>query len=192
MTNLSRARRPHEFAYDLVKLSCMPMLVIRDFINITKWETNPTGSVTRAEWVLHVSQTESISSYVNQDKNICFCIDARKQIIKLVMRFYAQSSPVESTSSVYIPLKYNYSTGVINVWRPEPDNSDLTALFGKDLKDKLQALGNSRHLATLSFVERIFAQATIKEVPLHLGGPGKLFVVIKHLSSKPIQELQFY
>jgi hypothetical protein len=57
-----------------------------------------------------------------------------------------------------INLKYNYETGVVK--------SDDTG----------------------SFVTKVLQTASDKVVPVHMGGPGKLNVVLKHLAMKGVTQ----
>ncbi len=91
----------------------------------------------------------------------------------------------------WIPFKYNFITGMINRWKQAPDSDDCTvySMDNEILKQKLEMMASTTFLNSLSFLDRILAQASTKSVPIGLGGPGKIFVVVKHLSSKNLEDL---
>lgn len=80
---------------------------------------------------------------------------------------------------------------MINRWSEPPHPNDCTG-FSPDsdiLREKLSLMSSPTWLNSQTFLDRTLAQASSKSVPINLGGPGKIFVVVKHLSSKPLEEL---
>ena len=109
--------------------------------------------------------------------------------------FFPQGTSVtDKENHVFIPIKYNFATGVLNPWRGESDTSDMTvhSKGSRDLSDFLKRVSQPRYLSSLPLVERVLTQASIKDVPVQLGGPGKLFVIVKHLCSRPLSDLKAF
>ncbi len=71
---------------------------------------------------------------------------------------------------------------MIGHWRPDPDPNDMTVLPAGDLLN--QRLQEMLKQEGLPYLDKVFLQASAKEVPPQRGGPGKLFVVVKHLTTR--------
>ena len=82
---------------------------------------------------------------------------------------------------------------MINRWTHPSHPNDFTDydLDSETLKEKSASISSSSFLNSQSFLDRTLAQASSKSVPIALGGPGKIFVVVKHLSSKNLEDLRF-
>lgn len=76
-----------------------------------------------------------------------------------------------------IPLRINYASGVVCLWRPLPDVSDLTILEVDNpfIMKKLESLLASK----IGIVDKVLTIASSKVISLKNGGPGKLFVIFK-------------
>lgn len=101
---------------------------------------------------------------------------------------------MEKESHVFIPVKYNFATGVLNPWRGQSDAKDMTVhdKGSRELSDYLRRASQPRYLSSLPLVERVLTQASMKDVPIQLGGPGKLFVIVKHLCSRTLSDLKAF
>jgi hypothetical protein len=77
-----------------------------------------------------------------------------------------------------LPIRYNYSTNVIWVWRA--DDSDITALpAGPFFIEKLQNM--QAEASKYTELDKTFLLASAKDVAISNGGPGKLYIAINHL-----------
>ncbi|KAI8922807.1 mediator complex subunit MED14-domain-containing protein [Entophlyctis helioformis] len=56
--------------------------------------------------------------------------------------------------------------------------------------DAQRAVMSSLHIQQMPMPDRVFMQASIREVPTTMGGPGKLFAVLKHLATRPMDEVR--
>lgn len=68
----------------IISLSLMPMMVLRDFIQLTKWETTPSNSSLGAEWVFFVPN-EAHLDFISYKKTFPFQIDRKNSIIYFVV-----------------------------------------------------------------------------------------------------------
>ena len=80
---------------------------------------------------------------------------------------------------------------MITRWTEPPHPNDYTeySTDSEILREKVAQLSSPVFLRAQSFLDRSLAQASSKPVPISLGGPGKIFVVVKHLSSKNLKDL---
>ncbi len=99
-----------------------------------------------------------------------------------------------SAERAYIPIKCNYRTGIIGIWRPDLDAEDLTryeSIKDPELQARLAARNQTAFLQDLTLPVRVVTQASMRTVKPSLGGPGKLFVVAKHIATKPLSDLRY-
>ena len=82
----------------------------------------------------------------------------------------------------YIPMKYNYETSIVCLWKKNDVDDYTTVTKDSFFEEKMFDLATRRH----NTVEGIIALACCKDV----GGFGKLYPVVKFLSAKNISDLQ--
>ncbi|KAJ3330491.1 Mediator of RNA polymerase II transcription subunit 14 [Blyttiomyces sp. JEL0837] len=160
----------------------LPHVLINDFLQISKLERMAITKqhCFKLEWCLFVP--DGAPGYLPPPGMPATVVDRESSIIKLALKFTLP----ETGQSKMRYLKYNYGTGVVAMWNDEHDPFDLTEMQESEelttkLKECQQEIQNMPHL---SFFTRLFVQASGREVPVDRGGPGKLFIVAKHLCSK--------
>lgn len=68
----------------IISLSLMPMMVLRDFIQLTKWEATSTNSTLGAEWVFFIPNEANLD-FISFKKSFPFIIDRKNSIIYFVV-----------------------------------------------------------------------------------------------------------
>lgn len=70
----------------LIHFSFLPMVVIRDFVQLSKWELTHTGASLSTQWMMRISGSTELS-YLPRDRHICFEIDLKQHCINFVVCF---------------------------------------------------------------------------------------------------------
>lgn len=93
-----------------------------------------------------------------------------------------------------IPFRYNYDSGVLGIWRQEPDPNDLTLIPSSSpfLQEKLASLPTAHNsaLGKGNMLAVILNVACVRNIQFKAGGTGKLYPALSHLSKKGITDLR--
>ncbi|KAJ3415363.1 Kynurenine--oxoglutarate transaminase 3 [Chytridiales sp. JEL 0842] len=149
----------------MLEICLSPHAVLKDLLNISSLErSTATANAYKVEWCFVVPA--NAPSHLPPAGSPGVVVDENGDRLSLVIRF----SKVNSSESQILPIRCNYSSGVIGHWRPDPDPNDFTVLPSGDLlQQRLQEMLREEN----PYLDRVFLQASAKEVTTEKGGPGK-------------------
>ncbi|KAJ3284074.1 Mediator of RNA polymerase II transcription subunit 14 [Borealophlyctis nickersoniae] len=163
----------------LLNISMMPINPIRDLCHMANFENNQMKF--SLNWCMVMPP--GAPAYLPAAGQLGTLIELESGRMSLVVRL---SSP-ELPRSVFIAIRYNYLTGIINPWRPSPDDRDLTrATEGTFLQQyRARLMEEARRLPTshTNQLGLLYAQASAQSFPIQNHGPGKLAVALKPMAT---------
>ncbi|KAH6569747.1 hypothetical protein BASA60_007403 [Batrachochytrium salamandrivorans] len=184
-----RQRNSLEWLKTVVTIAMIPEIPLRELMNVCRVaQALPQTRPMTLDWVLQ-SPADS-PAHLPPPGDMSFIFDRDIDRIRLLYRF----TDLSTNESVLIPIRYNFGAGLVSIWHNaarDVKHPDLTEFHPMDPKlEPLMKTLTKTNLTSLSILERTFVQASIKQIPPAMGGPGKLFAVIKHLTSRSITELR--
>eukprot|EP00842_Homolaphlyctis_polyrhiza_P003254 jgi/Hompol1/392/HPOL_002974-RA len=111
--------------------------------------------------------------------------------IMLLHRVDTVKSPPQNANSELLPIRYNVTTGAIAIWQPD-NQYDMTHLHTGtaefiSMSEKLKAMSNQQ---IVPLPHKPFVQASVRVIASSQGGPGKLFPVLKHMTTRTLAEIR--
>nr|KAJ3418540.1 Mediator of RNA polymerase II transcription subunit 14 [Polyrhizophydium stewartii] len=182
-------RNSLQWLHAIVSIAMLPDLPLRELIQLSKFETNPQRGLS-LDWCLQVP--EGAPAHLPPPGDVVFVYDQAITRIKFLIRFTDQTTH----ETHLMPIRYNFATGVIGIWRDaaydaEHGTSDYTALpAGNHALERAMERLAQANMQHMTMPDRIFVQATTRPIPPHLGGPGKIYAALKHLTSRNIADMR--
>lgn len=159
------------FLKSFVDFWFLPQAVMNDFSQICNPDKLPQVKL-RPEWCFIMPQHSE--SHLPPPGSPAVILNQKETRLCLVLKFVSLST----NATRILPIRYNYATNIIWVWRA--DESDITSLpLGPFLTERLQEMENES--SSYTDLDKAFLRGSAKEVSIEKGGPGKLFIVVKHL-----------
>ncbi|KAJ3228198.1 Mediator of RNA polymerase II transcription subunit 14 [Chytriomyces hyalinus] len=152
----------------------LPDLIINDLIKLGSELDMKHTDTARAEWC--IVMPPGGPDYLPAAGRLSFLVDRDIGRVSAVFRLHG----VDGTQQLF-PIRYNYQTNVISPWRKDEDLTQSQQ--GAFLQERLQQLSRDVKQDPCPF-NKIFVPASTKDVPVNQGGPGKMFVILRHVCSK--------
>jgi hypothetical protein len=172
------------FLKNIADLVLLPKPVLRDFVQLASFEKNRPSNSLETQWL--IIMPEDGPKGFCEVGSPCTLIEFEMKRISVLIKFS------DSTGYRLIPLRINYASGIVAPWRlGSASVEDLTAIPADSpyLSQQLESLAQKDMIRMLT-VDKLCIVASGKQITAKQGGPGKLYPMVRHLSTKNLFDLK--
>jgi hypothetical protein len=91
-----------------------------------------------------------------------------------------------------LPISYNYANGVVTIWKSLPElellnttNISLEESSKQNAKVKSDLVAQAQaKRGDVPPLDKVMLQATVRDIKVNVGGPGKLFPIVNRAFTK--------
>ena len=161
----------------------LPKAVLRDFVQLASFEKNRPANSLETHWLIEMPE-DGPKGFCEIGLP-CTFIEFEMKRISVLLKFS------DATGYRLIPLRINYASGIVAPWRlGSMSVEDLTAIPSDSpyLSQQLETLAQ-KDTSRMLVIDKLCIVASGKQITTKQGGPGKLYPMAKHLSTKSLADL---